>query len=40
MSQVISSFLMEPDRLATIIIVGPFLIAAMFVGLMVHLNEE
>ena len=39
MSQV-WTFLLQPDRLATIIIVGPFLIAAMFVGLMVHLNEK
>ena len=36
----LTDFLMEPDRLATIIIVGPFLIAAMFLGIMVHINEK
>ena len=37
---IISDFLMEPDRLATIIIVGPFLVGAMFVCVMVHLDGK
>jgi len=39
MSQV-WTFLLQPDRLATIIIVGPFLVGAIFVGLMVHLDGK
>jgi hypothetical protein len=40
MSMIISDFLMEPDRLATIVIVGPFLVGAAFVGIMVHLDGK
>lgn len=40
MSIIISDFLMEPDRLATILIVGPFLVGAAFVGIMVHINDK
>ena len=40
MSVIISDFLMEPDRLASIVIIGPFLVGAMFVCVMVHLDGK